>query len=222
MTLLRYNVDKPRSSYARVHLLARKKEDEKFQKKVYVIYKLKKLILLLNVMNSIYDKIFEITLICNLLQKLIATSYFLSIFFHSSRNQLEHWRQQKPRSQAEIKSGTLSRCTYNCKNSPEEITPTVFEMQHLSDMEKTDTQGEISCLKRTIKYCRGKVCVNFKTEADKLNFVVPLPKQIEPQIWRKWPEVDRRPVEFDNTSLSVELHWQFFQAMQCAGWNNCS
>ena len=36
VTLLRYNVDKPESSYAQVQLFARKK-DEKFQQVVYVI-----------------------------------------------------------------------------------------------------------------------------------------------------------------------------------------
>ena len=35
VTLLRYNVDNPESSYAQVHLFARKKEYEKFQQVVY-------------------------------------------------------------------------------------------------------------------------------------------------------------------------------------------
>ena len=43
VTLLRYNVDKPESSYSQVRLSARKKEDEKFQQLVYVKYKLEKL-----------------------------------------------------------------------------------------------------------------------------------------------------------------------------------
>ena len=40
VTLLRYNVDKPDSSYAQLRLFARKKEDENFQQTVYVKYKL--------------------------------------------------------------------------------------------------------------------------------------------------------------------------------------
>ena len=40
LNLLRYNVDKPESSYADVRLIARKKEDEEFQHVVYVNYKL--------------------------------------------------------------------------------------------------------------------------------------------------------------------------------------
>ena len=40
VTLLRYNVDKPESSYAQVRLFARKKEDERFHQKVYVNYQL--------------------------------------------------------------------------------------------------------------------------------------------------------------------------------------
>ena len=57
VTLLRYNVDKPKSSYAQVQLFARKKEDGKFQKVVYVTYKLEGFIYLLDLMNSVFDKI---------------------------------------------------------------------------------------------------------------------------------------------------------------------
>ena len=57
VTLLRYNVDKPESSYAQVRLFARKKEDEKFQQVVYVKYKHEEFIYLLDVMNCVYDKV---------------------------------------------------------------------------------------------------------------------------------------------------------------------
>ena len=57
VTLLRYNVDKPECSYAQVQLFPRKKEDEKFQQVVYVIYKLEEFIYLLDVINSVYDKV---------------------------------------------------------------------------------------------------------------------------------------------------------------------
>ena len=68
VTLLRYNVDKPESSYAQVRLFARKKEDEKFQQVVYVIYKLcDEIIFLLDVMNSVYDKDITDQPICNVL-----------------------------------------------------------------------------------------------------------------------------------------------------------
>ena len=53
VTLLRYNVDKPESSYAQIRLFARKKEDEKFQQVVYVNYKVEEFIYLLDVMNSV-------------------------------------------------------------------------------------------------------------------------------------------------------------------------
>ena len=36
VTLLRYNVDKPESSYAQVRFFAREKEDEKYQQTVFV------------------------------------------------------------------------------------------------------------------------------------------------------------------------------------------
>ena len=67
VTLLRYNVDKPEKSYVQVRLFARKKEDEKFQQVVYVNYKLEEFIYLLEIMNSVYDKIITNQPICNVL-----------------------------------------------------------------------------------------------------------------------------------------------------------
>ena len=67
VTLLRYNVDKPESSYAQVRLFARKKEDEKFQQVVYAKNKLEEFILLLDVMNSVYDEFITNQPICNVL-----------------------------------------------------------------------------------------------------------------------------------------------------------
>ena len=58
------------------------------------------------------------------------------------------------------------------KTSPEKLTLTVVEMQQLPDVEKTDSTEKISCLKWTIYNGRRKVCVNFQTDADKLNIVV--------------------------------------------------
>ena len=65
--LLRYHVDKPESSSAQVRLFAGKKEDEKFQQVVYVKYKLEQFIYLLDVMNSVYDKVITNQPICNVL-----------------------------------------------------------------------------------------------------------------------------------------------------------
>ena len=67
VTLLRYNVDKPESSYAQVRLFARKNEDEKFQQVVYVNYKLEDFIYLLDLMSSAYDKVITNQPICNVL-----------------------------------------------------------------------------------------------------------------------------------------------------------
>ena len=56
--------------------------------------------------------------------------------------------------------------------SPEKVTLTVVEMQQLPDIEKTDSKEEVTCLKWTIYNGRRKVCVNFQTDTDQLNFVV--------------------------------------------------
>ena len=58
------------------------------------------------------------------------------------------------------------------KTCPEKLTQTVVEMQRLPDIGKTDSKGELSCLKWTKINGRRKVCVNFQTETDKLNIVV--------------------------------------------------
>ena len=57
VVLLRYTVDKPEISYAQAWKIARKKEDEKFQQVVCVIYKLQEFIHSLVVMNSVYNKL---------------------------------------------------------------------------------------------------------------------------------------------------------------------
>ena len=92
LTLLRYSVDKPESSYAQVRLFARKKEDEKYQQVVYVNFKLEEIIYLLEVMNSVYDKVFTNQPICSVFQKIISSVYSLSLFFYSTQDELQHWR----------------------------------------------------------------------------------------------------------------------------------
>ena len=67
VTLLRYIVDKPESSYAQVRLFAWKKEDEKFQQVVYVKYKLEEFIYLHAVMKSVYEKVMTNQPFCNVL-----------------------------------------------------------------------------------------------------------------------------------------------------------
>ena len=65
VTLLRYNVDNPETSYAQVRLLGRKKEEENFQQILHVNYRLDEFVYLLDVMNSVYDKVIANQPICN-------------------------------------------------------------------------------------------------------------------------------------------------------------
>ena len=67
VTLQRYKVDNPETSYAQVRLFGRKKEEEKFQQIVYVNYNLDKIIYLLDVINSVYDKVIANQPFCNIL-----------------------------------------------------------------------------------------------------------------------------------------------------------
>ena len=57
------------------------------------------------------------------------------------------------------------------KDSPKKITLTLVETQQLPDIEEGDSKDEI-CLKWTIYNGRRKVCINFQTDADKVNIVV--------------------------------------------------
>ena len=67
VTLLRYKTDTPETSYAQVRLFGRNKEEENFQQIVYVNYKLDDIVYLLDVMSSVYDKVFANQPICNVL-----------------------------------------------------------------------------------------------------------------------------------------------------------
>ena len=67
VTRLRYKVDNPEKSYAQVRLFGRKKEEEKIQQIVYVNYRLDEFVYLLDVMNSVYDKVIANQPICNFL-----------------------------------------------------------------------------------------------------------------------------------------------------------
>ena len=67
VTLLRYKVDSPENSYAQVRLFGRKNEEEIFQQIVYVNYGFDEVVYLLDVMNSVYDKIIANQPICNIL-----------------------------------------------------------------------------------------------------------------------------------------------------------
>ena len=64
VTLLRYKVDNPETSYAQVRLFGRKKEEQKFQQFVYVHYNFDKFVYLCDVMMSVYDKVIANPPIC--------------------------------------------------------------------------------------------------------------------------------------------------------------
>ena len=65
--LLRYKADNPEASYAQVRLFGRKKEEEKFQQFVYDNYRLDEFVYLLDVKNSVYDKVIANQPNCNFL-----------------------------------------------------------------------------------------------------------------------------------------------------------
>ena len=60
------------------------------------------------------------------------------------------------------------------KASPEKLTLTLVATQHLPDIETVDSKAkdETSCLKWTIYNGRRKICINFQTDAYKVNIVI--------------------------------------------------
>ena len=67
VTMLHYNVEKPETSYVQVRLFGRRKDEEKFNQIVYVNYKLDEFNFLLDVMNSLFDKVIANEPVCNVL-----------------------------------------------------------------------------------------------------------------------------------------------------------
>ena len=67
VTMLRYKLDNPETSHAQVRLFGRKKEEEKFKQIVYINCRLNEFVYLLDVMNSVYNKVIANQPICNIL-----------------------------------------------------------------------------------------------------------------------------------------------------------
>ena len=81
------------------------------------------------------------------------------------------------------------------KTSPEKLTLTVVEMQQLPDIENTDSNEEVFCLKWTIYNGGRKVCVNFQTDTDNLNIVV---QRYRNNLYLKDNEVDLKLTEYES------------------------
>ena len=67
VTMLLYNVEKPETSDVQVRLFGRRKDEEKLNQIVFVNYKLEEFIYLLDVINSVYDKVIANEPLCNVL-----------------------------------------------------------------------------------------------------------------------------------------------------------
>ena len=92
VTFLRYNVEKPESSYAQVWIFVKKKKEEKL---VQVTYELADFIYLLDVMDSVYDKLLTNQLIYDVLWKVNSSVYPFIIFFYSSQYELQQLEIRK-------------------------------------------------------------------------------------------------------------------------------
>ena len=147
VTLLRYKADNPETSYAQVRLFGREKEEEeKFQQTVYVNYKLDDFIYLLDVMNSVYDKVIANQPICNFLKKVIATIYpnLLFFLFESVRMSWNIGYNRNLFLKLKTRLG-LYHVELKSIVSPGKSTLTLLETQQLPDIQKADSKDETSC-----------------------------------------------------------------------------
>ena len=100
------------------------------------------------------------------------------------------------------------------KTSPEKLTMTVVEMQQLPDIEKTDSNEEISRLKWTKYNDRKKVCVNFQTDTDTLNNVV---YSYQNSLYLNDNQVDLKMTEYQSLLAKRVFLWSFIDIL----YNRC-
>ena len=81
------------------------------------------------------------------------------------------------------------------KDFPEKITLTLVQTQQLPEIEKVDSKFEFSCLKWTIYNGKGKICINFQTDAEKVNIVV---YRYRNNTYLKDTEMDIKLTEYKN------------------------
>ena len=65
--MLRYNAEKPETSNVQVRLFGRRKDEEKFIQIVYVNYKFRDFISVIDVRNSVYDNVIANEPLCKVL-----------------------------------------------------------------------------------------------------------------------------------------------------------
>ena len=172
VTMLRDNVDKPKSSNAQIGVFLRKKEEEKFEQTVYAHYKLDKFTYLLDIMNSLYNKEIAHQSICNVRKRIIAPFHLSSFFSTQMKMSRNIGENRNFLFQLKLKLGFYHVILTFPKTSPEKLTLTATEVQQLPDIAKTDPEQDFSCLKCPVYNDGRENFVNFKTETDKLNIVV--------------------------------------------------
>ena len=82
---------------------------------------------------------------------------------------MEHWRQKKYFLNLNSIMGLDQPIFKTPKTPTKKLTLTVFELQQLPDIEKTDPNRATYCLNWTIKIGRRKICANINTDTGNLN-----------------------------------------------------
>ena len=167
-------------------------------------------------------KIFTYKLICNVHQKVIAYIHSLSFSFLIHSGWVETWEIIETYFSCWKQNWDFVMFYLQLQKLLQIYTLTLVELQQSPEIEKSDLKEEVSCLKRTIYNGRRKVCVNFKTDLDKMKIVM---YRYQNRLYLKnwnWSGVDRLPDALGGTSSSVGTYWRIFQAVNSTWWNKCS
>ena len=146
-------------------------------------------------MISVYDKVLTNQPIGNVLRKVVSSVYSVNISSIRVKMSSNIGDNRNLFLKLKSKCGLYHVLLTNPKTSPEKRSLTVVEMQQLPDIEKIDSNEEISCLKWTVYNGRRKVCVNFQTDRDKLNIVV---NRYRNNLYLKDNEVDLKLTEYQS------------------------
>ena len=95
----------------------------------------------------------------------------------------------------------------------------MVESQKLANNEDSEPEDKVFCRNSIFYNDRRKVCVNFKTDTDKLNIVM---YRYRNNLYFEGDEVPTITDALGKTDVIFELHCHILQAVLCTGWKNCS
>ena len=207
--------------FVQVRLFGRKTEEEKFQQIVYVNNKLDEFVYLLDVMNSVYDKVIANQPICNVLWKVIATihSNHLFVSFQLVRMSWNIGDNRNLFLKLKTKLGLYHVELRKPKDFSGIITLTLVETQQLPDFEKNWLKRWKFLFKKdkSLRWDKSMHQLwNWYRQGEHCR--IPLSKQHVSQGYWDGFKFDWIQRASCSARLPLELHWHFLWALHCTGW----